>query len=813
MTGFLRDAMFGLRMLAKSPTVTLVAVVTLGLGIGAITAIFSVVNAVLLRPLPFAKPAELVRFYTQFPTMKFDKFWLSPPEYNDLSRDARSFRAVAAYQPGGAALVVNDRPMRVALAQATHTFAATLGVPPAMGRWFAAYDDLPGDPHVAVLSDRLWRSAFAADPEIVGRHIRVAGNAVTVVGVMPPGFGFPDADTELWLPLGLDPASIARGNHRLSVIGRLGEGVTIGGARGEIAGLMTGWKDAGHHHFLGPPNHPLVVWSLKDEMVGPVRSILWLLQAAVLFVLLIACANVSNLLLARAEARSREIAIRNALGANRGRLVRQFLTESVLLGVLGAGLGLALAVWGVDMTVSLLPKGAPRASEIHVDVWVLGFAAVTGLLTSLLFGLAPILHTRVDDLGAVLKEGQRSTGSPRQRFRRTLVVSEIALAMILVIGCGLVIKSFVRLQNVDPGFRPEGLVAGRIQLDDKTYPKPEDVMVFWQRFEAEMRAAPGIASATLLGGLPPTRQVVANDAQFEGLTFNRDTISANIDFWQFCGDDFMATLGLRLVAGRFLGPGDTASSEPVVVVNETLARKFYPGQDPIGKRVKVAGWVDEAPWQRIVGVVADVKQQGLEAPTGTEAYVAVRQMRVITGDVERELYVAVRGVGVDNSIRTVVRSLDATLPVYELATLDRVMYEAVGKPRFIAFLLAVFAGLALLLAAVGIYGVISYAVAQRTRELGIRMALGAPAPAVRRLVMRDGLILATVGVVVGLGGAFALVGGLSSQIAGILYDVPAADPATFAAVTAVVLVVAALACFVPALRATRVDPMIALRHD
>ena len=818
MVGFIRDLRYAVRLLFHSPTFTIVAVLTLGLGIGAVTAIFSVVNAVLLRPLPFPRSHELVQLYTQFPSMQFDKFWLSPPEYFDLTRDARSFSSVAGYQLAGAAVTARDRPVRAPAAYTTHTFARTIGVQPAQGRWFAPYEDLPGDVTAVVISDRFWKNAFAGDPGIVGKRVLVDGMMASVVGVMPPGFSFPQADTELWIPLQIDPSSLARGNHRLTVFGRLAPGVTLAQARAEASTVMAGWRAANTPHTLGAPEHPMVMYSLKDETIGQVRTILWLLQAAVLFVLLIACANVSNLLLARAEARSREIAIRNALGANRARLVRQFLTESLVLGLLGGALGLLFAIWGVDMTVSLLPRGAPRATEIGIDLGMLGFGIAAALGTSLLFGLAPILHTRVSDLHGALKEGQRSSTSSRQRFRSSLVVFEVALGVVLVIGCGLVIKSFVRLQSVDPGFRPEGLVSGQIEIVDKTYPTPESRHAFWQRLHEQLGAQPGVQSVTIMTGLPPSRRINANDAQFEGKTQTKDGPAHNIDFWQTVGDDFFETMGMRLVAGRFLRPSDAAGTQPVVVINEALARRFYAGEDPIGKRLRVTGGGrDDDRWQTIVGVVADVKQQGLEAPTGTEVFIPLRQTKEIYGGAPQTAYVVVRSA-VDapatmTAIRGVLARLDATVPIWDLRTMDEVMYEAVGKARFITFLLVTFAGLALLLAAIGVYGVTSYSVAQRTRELGIRMALGARAGEVRSLVMRQGLLLAGGGVALGLLAAFAINTTLAARLTGLLFDVRAVDPLTFGTVTVVMVAVAAVACLVPAVRATRVDPMIALRHD
>ncbi len=819
MTGFLQDLRFGLRLVFKNPTFTAIAVLTLGLGIGAVTAIFSVVNAVILQPLPYPKSEQLVQVYTQFPQQKFDKFWVSPPEYFDLLRDGTSFESVAGYQTAGAAMTARERPVRVPAAYTTWTFARTIGVQPAMGRYFGPHEDLPGDVTAFVISHRLWRNAFAGDPDILGKRVILDGMSAAIVGVMPEGFHYPQEDMDAWIPLQIDPSSFRRGNHRLTVFGRLKDGVTLGQARGELASLTAGWSAVGEHHRITHTDHPMIFQSLKDEVVGPVRSTLWLLQGAVLFVLLIACANVSNLLLARAEARAREIAVRNALGANRGRLIRQFLTESVILGVLGGVVGLVLAIWGVDLTVAFLPTGAPRATEIRIDLVVLGFGVGAALVTSLLFGLAPILHTRVQDLGAALKEGMRAVGSPRQRFRRALVIGEVSMAVVLVIGCGLVIKSFVKLQQVDPGFNPEGLVTGQVEIVDKLYPEAEDKSAFWVRLQDRLRSQPGVRSATLMAGRPPVRRLNANDARFEGKTPTPDGPAHNIDFWQTVGDDFFETMGIRLVSGRFLRAGDTMEAPPVVVINEALARRFYPDEDPIGKRLSVTGGGRDGGdnWQTIVGVVADVKQQGLEAPTGTEVYLPLAQTRKIYEGAPQTLYVVVRGetdaASTMSMLRRLVTELDATVPVYELRTMDDVMYEAVGKPRFITFLLIIFAALALVLASIGIYGVMSYSVAQRTRELGIRMALGAQAGRVRRLVMGEGLFLAAIGVVVGLVLAFALNTGLAAELAGMLYGVKAVDPATFVGVAAVVLAVAALACFVPARRATRVDPMVALRHD
>jgi putative ABC transport system permease protein len=812
----LRDLRFAIRMLAKHPTFALVAVLTLGLGIGAVTAIFSVVSAVVLKPLPYPEPERLVRFYSQFKGM-FDKFWISPPEYFELRRDAGSLGSIGAFQPGSAAIAGRDRPLRVDAASVTASLLPTIGVHPHLGRFFTDTEDREGDPQVVMLGYGLWQRAFAGDPEIVGKTVLVDAIPVVVTGIMPRGFDFPGDGVEMWLPIGLDPGSQARGNHRLSVVGRLRPEATVAQAKAELATLVTTWSQASIHHKINPNTHPMIVFGLKEETVGGVKWALWLLQGAVIFVLLIACANISNLLLARAEARSREIAIRNALGADRGRLIRQFLTESLLLGLFGGVVGILFAIWGLDVTLGLMPEGAPRAGEIRIDWVVLAFAVGCTLATSLLFGLAPILHTRVQDLHGSLKEGQRSATSPRQRFRRALVVSEVALAVVLVIGCGLMIRSFSRLSQVDVGLRPDHLITMEVELPEKAYPDDAQVLAYWLRVKEKVDAVPGVAKASMMYGLPPNRRINANDLGLPGRTQKEGDPPLNVDFWQTVGDDYFETMGIKVVAGRVFGPGDAAGAQPVVVINEAFARRFFPGEDPVGKLVQVRPWEKELPPQTVIGVVGDVKQQGIEAPTGTEVYTSLRQSKEIFGETPRFLRVVARTeiepAAAMATVRGVVSGLDATLPVANTRTMEAVLYEAVAKPRFLTFLFAVFAGLALVLAAVGIYGVMSYSVAQRTRELGIRMALGARAAGVRALVLREGMFLAGLGVLIGLAGAAALNLALGRALAGLLFQVPAIDPLTFAFVTLVVVVVAGVACFLPAARATRVDPMIALRQE
>ncbi|HTE52778.1 MAG TPA: ABC transporter permease [Kofleriaceae bacterium] len=819
MTGFLQDLRFALRLTIKDRTLSAIVILTIGLGIGAVTAIFGVVDAVLLAPLPYPHPDRLVRLYTATPAQHLDRFWLSAPEYFDLRRDARSYQSVAGYHVAAAALGADERPIRSPAAYTTASFAETIGVRPAIGRYFTPEEDLPGDIRALVISHRLWKGAFGGSQATVGRRVTVDGMTATIVGIMPADFAFPRADVDLWLPLELDPASTARDEHYVSGLGRLGSDTSLARARSELDALMTGWQAAGHGHALSRAAHPMEIHALKDEIVGPVRSTLWLLQGAVLLVMLIACANVANLLRARAEVRTREISIRTALGASRRRLVRQFLTESAFLGLLGSALGIGLAKWGIDGTVALLPAGAPRASEIGMSLPILGFALLVGLATSVLFGLTPILHARAAHLGADLKDGQRATTPGRQRFRRALVISEVSLAVVLVIGCGLMVRSFVNLHRVDPGFQPAGLVTGEVEMvwGVKDQPSAAEKLQFWLRLQDRLKGEPVLSAVTLMSERPMARDIGAHDAVFEGKPPPPGQTSRSIDYWQVVGDDFFSAMGVRLIRGRFLGPQDVAGSLPVVVVNETLARRLYPGDDPIGKRLRVAPEVSGGKWQTVVGVIADVKQQSLEAPTGTEVFLSLRQAEAITGDTPYNMDVIARGAAQPDAamavIQRVVTEVDPTVPVHQLRTLEDVLRETAGKSRFLTFLLAIFSGLALTLATIGIYGVMSYSVAQRTREFGIRMALGARPDLLRRRVMAEGLLLAGIGIGVGLAASFALSTVLKAYVAGALYGVSAVDPATFAGVAGVVLAVAALACLVPAHRATRVDPMIALRQD
>ena len=819
------DVRYALRLMAKSPGFTAVLVLTLALGIGASTTIFSVVHSVVVKPLPYRDPDQLVRVYTEFAApANLRKFWVSPPEYNDLVRSCRSCASIAALDRGTASFAGSDRPLRVDAAYATHTLADTLGVRPALGRFYDASEDrFGGDPTVAVIGHDLWKRGFGGDPGVIGRKVMLDAMPVTIVGVMPAGFDYPGG-MEAWVPARIDPASTRRGSHHLEVTVRLAPGVSLAGFRGELASLMAGWsagqtRGPGGRHHINADQHPMLAFPLKGEVVGSLATTLWLLQGAVLFVLLIAIANVTNLLLARAEARSREIAVRHAVGATRPRLVRQLLTESVVLGLVGGGLGVLVAVWALDATVALIPPSAPRVREITLDAASLWFALACTLASSLLFGLAPILHTRRTDVHHALKDGARSSGSrTRLRIRRGLVVAEVALAMVLVVGCALMVKRFVRLQQVELGFAPDHLLVFELELPPAAYPDAT-VNPFWRRVEERVRALPGVTGATLVTGRPPVRRLDANDLFFPGRPRpDRATLNWNTDYWQVVGDDAFAVLGARIVRGRALGPGDVQGAPGAVVVNEAFAKKFFrPDEDPVGQRVSVAPWGDTPPEQTIVGVVADIKQNGVDRPAGTEAYFTAWQAPDVVGEPYRTMNVVVRTTGdpgaLTPAVQRAIADLDPRLPVSKLRTMDDLLWEAVARPRFLTFLLGAFAVIALILAAIGIYGVMAYTVAQRTHEIGIRTALGARPGQVRAMVLRQAGAIVGFGLAVGLVAAFGLELLLDRALATALYGERLRDPLLFVAVGLVVTAAAGLATWLPARRATRVHPTVALRSE
>jgi predicted permease len=818
METFWQDVRFAARMLAKNPGFTAVAVLCLMLGIGATAGIFSVVNGVLLRPLPYAHPEQLIRVYTEFPTFPnggLRRFWTSGPEFFELRRDSHSWASLDAWITGGANLAGDIQPIRVTAGFLSGGLLESLGVTPTLGRVVAPSDDVPGGSTVADISYSIWKSVFGGDPNIVGRETLLNGRKCEIIGVMPRGFEFPPGETtppEVWTPLQLDATHPGgSSSHNYYLLGRLNPGVTPSAAQGELSALVQSYseKRAPKTHSFDPINHTLVSYPLQAEVVSSVRPALLMLLGAVAFVLLIACVNVANLLLARAEARRREIAIRSALGAGYSRLARQFATEGVLLSLIGAILGLGLAVGGLRLIQLTNAGGLPRAAEIGMDWHVLIFTLCTCVLTGVLFGLAPFLPLLFEHLTESLKNTAGSTtgGSGAQLFRRILVAGELALALVLLIGCGLMVRAFWKLQEVHTGFDPQNVISMRIALPRASYSKNEQIDGLWMRLEDRLRNLPGVESSALVSGLPPQRQPNMNDTDIEGFVMKKGGPIQNVDYYQSVSRDYFKTMGIRLMAGRLFDERDVQGAPDVVIINQTMARTFWPGQDPLGRRIH-PGSTD--PWCTIVGIVDDVRNAGLDLPAGTELYLPYQQKQAsgTTG-----MYVVLRAKAdsrsMANEVRQQLNELDPSLPVSQVRLMEDVLSRAQSRPRFLTLLLALFSSVALAIATVGIYGVISYSVARRSKEFGLRMALGAQPADVLGLVMKQGAALALLGVAAGLIAAFALTRLMTS----LLFGVAPTDPLTFASVTMVLVCVALAACYIPARRATKVDPITTLRYE
>jgi putative ABC transport system permease protein len=810
-----QDLVYALRHLRKNPGYALVTILTLALGIGANTAIFSVVHGVILKPLPYPDAARLVFITSQFPNLGFNQFWVSAPEFVEFRERNQSFEEVGAYRSGAVNLGTQDQPRRVVSAVITSELMPVLGVAPIRGRQFTRADTLPGAEDVGALSSEIWRSAFGGDESVVGRVIPIDGTPTRIVAIMPPGYDVHDQKVQVWLPLTLDPANPGnRGGHFLYLVGRLKQGVTLVQAKADVETMLQKWESLNPGtHVPNRQNHRLRLDALQEDLVGNIKTPLWILQGAVAFVLLIACANLANLLLARAESRHREFAIRTALGAARGRLLRQFLTEGVVLALAGGAVGAAIGFGGLRAVLAANPGSIPRATEITLDPAVLVFTIVVSLLTGLVFGLAPLLHLRERTVTMALKEsGQRSTaGSTRIRIRSGLVMAEVALAVVLVIGAGLLLRSFWNLMTVDAGFNRNQLVTFGVVLPASTYRTPQSTVDFISRLTTELSSQSGVQAVAGMSGLPPVRLVNANDTDFEGYEAPKEGPFENVDYYQTVTLDYLKTMGIPLIEGRDFALSDTTGA-PVVLVNETLAKMFYKNQSPIGRRVK-PGFRPQTPWFTIIGVVRDVKQGGVNAKTGSELYFLNAQWPTALQASPRNMNVVMRtSLGPEvlaPHIRRIVQGMDPALPVINLRSMEDVFAEAMSRPRFLAQLLGVFAGLALLLASIGTYGILSYSVSERRREIGIHMALGASRGNVLTMILAQGLRLTVVGLLAGLAAAFGLTRLLRAQ----LFNVTPSDPTTLTGVAAFIAFVALIACYIPASRATRVDPMVVLRDE
>jgi putative ABC transport system permease protein len=808
---------YACRLLAKNPAFTAAAVLCLALGIGATTAIFSVVNAVLLRQLPYKNSDRLVRVFTEFPTFPnggLRHFWMSPPEFLDLQRDNTSFDAFEGWVNQGANLAGADQPVRSTVGYVSGGLLPMLGVSPERGRLLSPDDDRPNAPQTAVLSYGLWQRAYGGDLSVLGRDIRLNGNPCTVVGVMPRSFSFPPGELdppELWVPVQIDPAKPGgRGSHFLSILARLRPGVPIAQADADLHRYAEHSRDTlgPNTHAFDTKFHTLVLAGFQEEIVRRVRQSLLVLLGAVGFVLLIACVNVANLFLARAEARRREIAVRTAIGARARTLLGQFVTEGVLLSLGGAVVGILLAFGGLRLLVATNAGSIPRSGEIGINWQVLLFTLAVGVATGIAFGLAPLVHTRASLLHDTLKAatGRTTGGTGSGRFRTVLVTSELALALILLIGSGLMIRAFWKLQEVDSGMNPNHLLTMRVSLPAVTYKDATAVTNFYGSLMARLNGLSGVVSASIATGLPPARQINANDTMIENHVVVPGGPLNNIDYWNSVTPNYFQTIGARLIEGRFLHAGDGATSPFVVVVNQTLARTYWPGQSALGHRVRTS---NSTPWRTVVGVVADIKNAALDRPAGTELFFPFDQAaggRALSWIVVRTQSDPMSLAGV---VRNEIRNLDRALPVSSVGSMEDVMSTARSRPRFLTLLLTMFSTLSLILAAVGIYGVISYAVVQRTSEIGIRMALGAQRGDVLRLIGSTGVKLALAGTLIGAAGAF----GLTRFLSTLLFGVSSVDPVTFIAMAAALIAVTLLACYLPARRASKTDPLVALRYE
>ncbi|HUJ30756.1 MAG TPA: ABC transporter permease [Candidatus Acidoferrum sp.] len=810
----MQDVKFGLRMLAKNRSFTLIAVLTLALGIGANTAMFSVVNAVLLRPLPFPQPDRLVTIWGTHSKLNESKRALSYPDIADLQSMNSTFESVAAYDQSSVTLTGVGEPLHLNSARVNANMFSLLRASPILGRGFAPGDDNAGN-YLTVLSHSLWQGEFHGDPNVIGRSVAIDGRSYTIIGVMPAGFAFPlDSDPpKLWTTYsglatpvnGEKPGTEERGSHFLAALARLKPGVTMEQADQDtqLVGQRLSKTYSDTNKYLGLRAVPAL-----QALVGDVQPQLYILLGAVGLVLLIGCANVANLLLARATGRQREIAIRAAMGASRGRIVRQLLIESGILAIAGGACGLVVAVWGTALFSRLAADQIPRLAGASLDGRVLAFTLAASILTGIVFGLAPALQLSRLELTETLKESGRGAGqsSRQNRLRSLLVASEMTLAVILLTGAGLLIKSLSKLENVNPGFNPHGVISYSVDLPDSRYPKSEQAERFFQQLYERVRAIPGVESASGTVPLPLSGDTIRTSYEIEGRPLGSSD-TPHVHF-RAVGLDYFRTMGIPLLQGRDFNAGDQAGKPDVIIVNKELVAETFPGENPIGKRIKPGIGTDgKEHWREIVGVAGDVKHQALDRGDTPECYVPEEQIGF--GSMSGVVRTSLPPTSLIPAIREQVRAIDKDVPVYGVKTMDDYVAESVALPRLDSTLLGIFAGLALLLAVVGIYGVMSYGVAQRTSEIGIRMTLGAQRADVLRLVLSQGLGIAIAGVGIGIVGAL----GATQLLSKMLFGVSPGDPLTFAAVAVTLVVCALAACYIPAWRATKVDPMVALRYE
>ncbi|MEN3332444.1 MAG: hypothetical protein V7641_1809 [Blastocatellia bacterium] len=834
MQTIIQDMRYGLRMLRKRPGFTFVAVITLALGIGANTAIFSVVDAVLLRPLPYPQAERLVFLWSTMIGQGVPTSGSAMPDYREWRDHSDTLEGLGGFYYGDFNLSsTGSEPERVQGAYITSNLFEVMKVSPSLGRLFTPEEDQYGRHRVVLLSHGLWQRRFGGDPGVIGREIKIGGEGFTVAGVMPKGLPFFDnlPEVELWRPIAFASGDSfdTRNNHFVNLVGRLKPGVTTQQAQEEMSAIAHQIEEA------YPENQGIgaLVVPVQQQLTGDSQTALWVLLGAVAFVLLVACVNVANLMLARAAARERELAIRASLGASRARIVRQMVIECLPFSLAGAGLGILLALWGIDLLSALLPSSLPRYNQISVNGRVLVFTLAVALFTVLLAGLLPALQTVKADVQAALNEGGRGggSGSRQGRLRRLLVVAEVGLALVLLIGAGLMVRSFIKLRQVDIGFSARNVLTLRISLPDAKYPVPVNAndprkpagLAFYDQLLARVEALPGVKAVTAGTILP----LGAGGGWGKLLSIEGRPAPPSLDQvpvvrFALISSDYFRTFGIRVRQGRAFTAQDNEDSQPVAIINETLARRFFADQDPIGKTIWMGPPDNLLPPEAlrpenrsfrrlIVGVVADVKGGSLNLPTPSYVYAPLHQYR--REGYANALMLAVQTEGqpeaLAGAIREQVHALDAEQPVSNVRNISELVDRALSAAKFSLLLLGLFAGVALVLASVGIYGVMSYAVTQRTHEIGVRMALGARPGDVLRMVIKQGMLLAATGVAVGIAGAWAL----TRLMASLLYGTSATDPLTFALIALLLSGVALVACWIPARRATKVDPMVALRYE
>jgi putative ABC transport system permease protein len=813
-----QDIRTGFRGLRRSPGFTLAALVTLALGIGAVSAMFSVVRAVLLAPLPYAEPDRRVLIWSKW--VGFDKTWLSTQEVVDYRTEARTLTDVAAWTTGQQNLTGDGDPLRVGVGFVSANTFEVLGATPLLGRVIRPEEDVPNGSPVAVIGYRLWQARYGGDRAVVGRKVMLNEEPVEIVGVMPDGFRLPtdfteDAaePTELWRAVQFDMANLNRGNHGFYGAAVLAPGQTAAVATAELQALTRRMTEQG----LYPEAMQFTAFavSLDDEIRGGLRPAMWILMGAVVCVLLVACTNVASLLLVRGDARAREMALRTAIGAGPGRLVRQLVTESLLVAFVGAVSGLGVAALALRALVTIDPTSLPPLAPVSLDWAVVAFTLALGVITTFVFGLMPALRVLGLNLVDALREGtqQATVGSNRQRLRSALVVAEVALAVILVVGAGLMIKSLAALGRIDLGFNPDQVLTLRVSVPTLRYDNPEKVVGYYRQVMDGVRALPGVQSAGVVRVLPLATTIGDYGLDIEGYQESPGR-NAKGD-WQIVSDGAFEAMGMRLARGRWFTPADTESAQPIAVVNETMARLYWKDGQAVGGRLRVGGGPESTrPWATVVGIVADERHNGVTGLVKEKFYIPHSQWHVVTeGNLIRNTFVVVRTTGdpmlLAGPVRSAIRGVDPTVPVANIRPMREVVSAALATPRLTGFLLGSFAAVALLLAAVGLYGVLAYLVSRRTHEIGIRLAVGAGRADVLRMVLGQGLRLAVIGLAMGTVAAM----GLSRLIRGLLYDVSPADLSTYVIVSVVLLLVAAFASAIPALRAAHVDPLAALRTE